>query len=125
MAIKPKIAIIEDDLAIADMYRFKLQQNGYEIRIAHDGIEGLQLIKAYRPLLILLDLMMPRMTGEAVLEELRKAKWGSTIRVIILTNVSKDEAPSNLRLLNVDRYIVKAHYTATQVVTLVEEVLDK
>lgn len=63
------------------------------------------------------------MSGDTMLEKLRSTDWGSDIRVIILTNISKSEAPMGLRLLNVDRYIVKAHYTPSQVANIVEEVL--
>jgi hypothetical protein len=58
-----------------------------------------------------------------MLEKLRATDWGSSIRVIILTNLSKDEAPHKLRFLNVDRYIVKAHFTPAQVLSTINEVL--
>ena len=118
-----KVAIIEDEASIAEMYRFKLEQGGYEVRSALDGKAGLALVEAFRPALILLDLMMPEMTGDEMLEKMRATDWGSDIKVIVLTNISKDEAPSKLRFLGVERYIVKAHYTPAQVVALVTEVL--
>jgi two-component system, response regulator len=121
--MKPKIAIIEDDVIIAEMYQFKLQQTGYDVKVALNGKLGLDMVAHFHPDLLLLDLMMPEMTGDEVLEKIRAEEWGSDIRVVILTNISKDEAPSKLRLLNVDRYIVKAHYTPAQVVQLVGEVL--
>lgn len=119
-----KIAIVEDDYTIASMYSFKLRTRGYHVAIAPDGQEGLVLAKTFAPHLILLDLMMPNMTGSEMLERLRQTDWGAKIRVIVLTNISKDEAPHRLRLLNVDRYIVKAHHTPGQVVDIVEEVLN-
>jgi DNA-binding response OmpR family regulator len=122
--MKQKIAIIEDEASIAEMYRFKLEQGDYEVRCAFDGKEGFKLVEAFQPTLILLDLMMPEMTGEELLEKIRAADWGSSIKVIVLTNISKDEAPSKLRFLGVDRYVVKAHYTPAQVVALVAEVLN-
>ncbi|HVX23746.1 MAG TPA: response regulator [Candidatus Saccharimonadales bacterium] len=122
---KQKIAIIEDDIAIAEMYLFKLRQSGYDVKTAHNGSEGLELLTDFRPDLVLLDLMMPVMTGDELLEQVRTTTWGSQLRVIILTNISKDEAPSKLRFLHVDRYIVKAHYTPAQVVKIVEEVLSQ
>ena len=67
---------------------------------------------------------MPVKNGEDMLEELRQFDWGKDIKVIILTNISKDEAPQKLRLLNVDRYVVKAHYTPKQVVDIVKEVIE-
>jgi len=124
MPARYKIAIIEDDYTIASMYEFKLQTCGFHVAMAPDGQAGLILTETYQPDLILLDLMMPNMKGDELLERLRKTDWGAKIRVIILTNLSKDEAPHGLRLLNVDRYIVKAHYTPSQVVDVVREVLD-
>lgn len=121
--MKPKILIIEDEPAIAGMYQFKLQKNGYEVRCAYNGEEGLEQAEKFHPALILLDLRMPVMAGDEMLQKLRATDWGSGIRVVILTNISKAEAPSSLRLLHVDRYIVKAHYTPAQVARVVDEVL--
>ena len=118
-----KICIIEDDPAIQLMYRMKLEHEGYEVRLASNGFEGLKIVKAFLPELILLDLRMPIMDGAEMLEKLRATSWGSNIHVIILTNISKAEAPQNLRFLAVDRYVVKAHYTPTQVVAIIREVL--
>lgn len=118
-----KILIIEDEVAIASMYQFKLDQSGYEIECAYDGASGLKIAEEFMPNLILLDLRMPVMTGEDMLEKLRQTDWGSSMRVIVLTNISKDEAPSKLRFLNVDRYVVKAHHTPSQIVEIVQEVL--
>jgi DNA-binding response OmpR family regulator len=120
---KYKIVVVEDDVSICEMYKFKLDMEGFDVAVAHDGEEGLKLIKEFAPDLILLDLRMPVMSGDKMLEELRSHKWGSEIRVIILTNISKDEAPHNLRLLNIDRYIVKAHHTPKQVIEMIQEIL--
>jgi DNA-binding response OmpR family regulator len=118
-----KIAVIEDDVPIKDLYVFKLNKEGFDVQSAEDGDQGLELIKTFKPDLILLDLLMPIKNGEDMLEELRQFDWAKDIRVIVLTNISKDEAPSKLRLLNVDRYIVKAHYTPQQIVDIVRQVL--
>jgi DNA-binding response OmpR family regulator len=118
-----KIAIVEDDLAIASMYEFKLKKSGFKVAVANDGKQGLTLVGSFLPDLILLDLLLPEMNGHEVLEKIRASDWGASIRVIVLTNLSKDEAPHGLRLLNVDRYIVKAHCTPAQVVEIVREVL--
>lgn len=121
----PSILIVEDEASIASMYQFKLQKEGYKVRCAYNGEEGLKLAEKHRPDLILLDLRMPLMDGEEMLQKLRAAAWGSNIRVVILTNISKSEAPSSLRFLHVDRYVVKAHHTPSEVVKIVEEILSK
>jgi DNA-binding response OmpR family regulator len=117
------IAVIEDDPAICEMYSTKLELSGFTVRAASNGAHGLELAKTTRPSLILLDLLMPEMGGEEMLRRLREESWGADIRVIILTNISRNEAPHALRFLSVDRYVVKAHYTPAQVVEVVKEVL--
>lgn len=118
-----RIAIVEDDKSIAQMYKFKLEAAGFKTHVAHDGEAGLVVIKEHVPDLILLDLRMPVMSGDEMLEKLRQTDWGASIRVIILTNISRDEAPRSLGVLNVDRYIVKAHHTPQQVLNTINEVL--
>ena len=120
---KPHILIVEDETAIAQMYQFKLEQEGFLITLANNGQEGLEAIDISKPDLILLDLRMPVMSGDEMLEELRSRQDGFAIKVIVLTNISKDEAPPRLRFLDVDRYIVKAHHTPKQVVDVIREVL--
>lgn len=117
------IVIVEDDRSIAEMYKAKLELDGFGVFTAADGKKGLELIEAKKPDLVLLDIRMPVMSGDEMLAKLRAEEWGASIRVIVLTNLSKDEAPSVLRFLNVDRYIVKAHYTPLQISQVVREVL--
>lgn len=118
-----RILIVEDDEAIRHLYDLKLQKEGYQTRSAVNGLLGLRTAKEFKPDLILLDLRMPVMSGDEMLLKLRESEWGSDIRVIILTNISKTEAPHSLRFLHVDRYIVKVHTTPAQVVEMVNETL--
>ncbi|HUC89544.1 MAG TPA: response regulator [Patescibacteria group bacterium] len=120
-----KAAIIEDDSDLQYLYRSKLKREGFDVRSASNGQEGLQLVEEWQPDIILLDVIMPIMSGTEVLARIRAEDWGSNVRVIILTNISKDEAPASLRFLHVDRYIVKAHHTPSQVVNIVQEVLSE
>jgi DNA-binding response OmpR family regulator len=124
MSTSAKICVIEDDRAIAAMYQFKLEQAHYIVSVAYNGAEGLALIEKQKPDLILLDIKMPVMSGDEMLVKLRATDFGSTVKVIILTNISKDEAPPKLRFLNVNGYVVKAHYTPSQIVDMVESVLN-
>jgi DNA-binding response OmpR family regulator len=123
MSDTPKIAVVEDDPSIREMYLLKLGLSGFTVEGAANGVEGLALAETFRPDLILLDLLMPEMNGDEMLQQLRSQEWGADMRVVVLTNISRNEAPPVLRFLGVDRYIVKAHYTPTQVVEIVKEVL--
>ena len=120
-----KIAIIEDEAAIRRMYALKLRFSNYEICEAADGEEGLKIIDAHKPDLVLLDLRMPRMSGDEMLRELRNSDWGENIPVIILTNISKDEAPRTLWHLGISDFIIKANSTPQKVLEAVERVLAK
>src|SRR5690606_19970318 len=118
-----KVALIEDDQNIQNMYKFKLELEGFSVATALNGQEGLKVTESFMPDVILLDLSMPVMTGDEMLTQLRQHDWGGDMRVIVLTNISKNEAPQSLRFLNVDRYIVKAHSTPAQIVEVIEDVL--
>lgn len=118
-----KAIVVEDDSDLLFLYKYKLEHGGFEVVTATNGQEGLDVIQKHQPDIILLDLLMPVMGGPEMLARLRSTEWGSDIRVVVLTNISKDEAPPALRFLNVDRYVVKAHHTPAQVVGIAHEVL--
>ncbi|MFA5003768.1 MAG: response regulator [Candidatus Saccharimonadales bacterium] len=115
-----KVAIIEDDQAISQMYRIKFEAEGYEVDTAENGKIGLELAEHMRPDIILLDLMMPEMNGDEMLEKLRQTSWGKDIKVIILTNMGEQEAPSVIKQMGVQRFIVKADMTPRQVAEMVK-----
>ena len=119
----PKIAIVEDDAAISQMYRIKFEAENYTVETADNGKLGLELIEKMMPDIILLDLMMPEMNGDEMLTLLRKTDWGKDIKVIILTNMGESEAPDTLKELGVSAFIVKANMTPRQVAELVKNQL--
>ena len=119
-----KIAIIEDDQAISQMYRFKFEAEGYSVETAENGKLGLGLAEAMKPDIILLDLMMPEMNGDEMLEKMRATDWGKDIKVIVLTNKGEQEIPEKVRQLNVQAVILKADMTPRQVAELVKKQLS-
>lgn len=118
-----KIAIIEDDQAISQMYRFKFEAEGYNVETAENGRLGLELAGSMKPDIILLDLMMPEMTGDEMLEKLRATDWGKRVKVIILTNVGEQEIPEKVKQLGVSGVILKANMTPRQVAEKVKKLL--
>ena len=119
----PKIAIIEDDQAISQMYRFKFEAENYKVNTAENGKLGLELIEQMRPDIILLDIMMPEMTGDEMLIKLRLEPWGKDIKVIILTNKGEQEIPESIKALNVSAVVLKSDMTPRQVAELVKRQL--
>jgi DNA-binding response OmpR family regulator len=118
-----KVAIVEDDQAIAQMYRFKFEGDGYTVDTAENGVLGLKLAESMKPDIILLDLMMPQMTGDEMLEKLRATDWGKDIKVIILTNMGEQEIPTKVKELGVSGVILKADMTPRQVAEIVKKQL--
>jgi|SRR5581483_61142 len=120
-----RVLIVEDDRDIQYLYKLKLEHEGFDVAVASDGKEGLVLAETFSPHLMLVDLLMPAMSGTEMLTAIREHTWGGDIRVLILTNISRDEAPQALRFLHVDRYIVKAHSTPAQIVESIWDVLGR
>ena len=120
-----KIAIIEDDPAISQMYRMKLEAEGFSVQLANNGTRGVSLVDDYQPDIILLDLAMPEMNGEEALKLIRSRDKSKDTPVIILTNLGEEEAPKTLRSLGIHSYIVKANFTPREVVAQVKDALGQ
>lgn len=120
-----KIAIIEDDATISQMYRMKFEADGFDVRLASNGAIGVALVESFRPDVILLDIQMPEMDGAEALRRIRSHAWGKTIPVIVLTNLGEEEAPREMRSLGIQGYIVKANLTPRQVVAQVKAITAK
>ncbi len=118
-----KIAIIEDDPTISQMYRMKFESDGFEVRLAANGQIGVEVVEKFQPDIILLDLQMPEMNGTEALRHIRSKDWGKTIPVIVLTNLGEEEAPREIKELGVHSYIVKANLTPRQVVEQVKSAI--
>ncbi len=118
-----KIAIIEDDAVISQMYRMKFEADGFEVQLANNGKRGVAMVEDFNPDIMLLDIQMPEMSGDEALAEIRKHDWGKEIPVIILTNLGEEESPKSLRNLGIHSYIVKAELTPRQVVQQVKTAL--
>ncbi len=118
-----KIAIIEDDAVISQMYRMKFEADGLDVQVADNGRTGVEMVQTFAPDLLLLDLQMPEMSGDEALHKIRSQPWGTSIPVIILTNTGIEESPKSLKELDIHSYIVKAELTPSQVVARAKEAL--
>ena len=120
-----RIAIIEDDPTISQMYRMKFEADGFDVRMAGNGKIGVDLVKSFKPDIILLDIQMPEMDGAEALKLIREHKDSKDTPVIILTNLGEEEAPSEMRSLGISSYIVKANNTPRQVVAHVKNTIGQ
>lgn len=118
-----KIVIVEDDQMLAEIYQTRMQLAGHDCHVANDGLAGLALIRNIAPDLVLLDLMLPHLSGDQVLTQMRQHDWGKDIKVIILTNISEAEAPEGMEKLGFERYIVKANISNDELDKIVTETL--
>lgn len=123
-ANKHKIQIIEDDPFLLSMYVAKLEANGFEVLSEETGEEGLVLMKKEKPELLLLDILLPGKDGFEVMEEMRKDESTKGIPVILLTNLGqRKDVEKGMELGAVD-YLIKAHFTPTEVISKINRVLE-
>lgn len=119
ITLMTKIAIIEDDAVIAQMYQMKFELDGFEVEISNNGKDGLEMIEKQAPDLLLLDLKIPSLDGISILEKLRSGRF-KNLPVILLTNSDRTEIPIDIDKFEITNYIVKANLTPRQVVEKVK-----
>ena len=121
---KRKILLVEDDPFLLSMYATKFELEGFEVVSADDGEKGLALALEAKPDIILLDILMPKMNGFEVLQELKADDRTRDIPVILLTNLNqKEEVERALELGAVD-YLIKAHFMPSEVVAKIKKVIE-
>ena len=113
---KKKILLVEDDTALASVYRARLELEGFDIREVHNGEDALSATIEYKPDLILLDAMMPKISGFDVLDILRNTPDTTNMRVIMLTALSQPKDKERAQQLGVDDYLVKSQVVIGDVV---------
>ena len=118
-----KIVIVEDDPALSDIYKTRLEMLGYKCTVASDGIAALYFIHQEIPDLVLLDLMVPDIAGDQILERMRASAWGKHIPVLIISNLNEGDAPAGLRDMGIIDYIVKANMSDDQIDQVVNHIL--
>lgn len=116
MDIKKKILLVEDDIALAAVYKSRLELEGFEIREVNNGEDALSAAIEFKPDLILLDAMMPKISGFDVLDILRNTPDTTNIRVIMLTALSQPKDKERAEALGVDDYLVKSQVVIGDVV---------
>lgn len=122
---KAKILLIEDDTFLVEMYTTKFELEGFSVISAEDGQKGLDMVKKENPNIILLDILMPKMDGFAVLDALKKDKETADIPVVLLTNLGQKEDVKKGFEKGAVGYLIKAHFMPSEVVEKIKKILKE
>lgn len=121
---KKRILLIEDDPFLSEIYVTKFEEGGFLVDVLENGILGIDVIKEKRPSIILLDIVMPKMDGFELLRMIKGDAESVRIPVVILSNLGEQENVERGLALGAVAYLVKAHYTPTEVVMKIKQILD-
>jgi DNA-binding response OmpR family regulator len=120
MDTKKKLLLVEDDVALSAVYKSRMELEGFEIREVNNGELALAAALEFKPDLILLDAMMPKISGFDVLDILRNTPETANIRIIMLTALSQPKDKERAEKLGVDDYLVKSQVVIGDVVERVK-----
>jgi two-component system phosphate regulon response regulator PhoB len=111
-----RILLVEDDDALASVYLVRLQAEGFDVRRVSNGEDALAAAISYRPDLVLLDVMMPKVSGFDVLDILRNTPETANLKIVMLTALSQESDKQRATALGVDDYLVKSQVVITDVI---------
>lgn len=115
-----RVLFVEDDPAVAEMYKLKLELDGYAVEVAGDGVQAVQMATGSPPDIIFLDIRLPKMDGLAVLEKLRDIENTKQVPVVILSNYSERELVERGLKLGALEYLIKSQTTPAKLAGGVE-----
>jgi DNA-binding response OmpR family regulator len=123
MAEKIHVLLVEDDVFLSGIYQKKFEMEGYKVSLADNGEKALLEVKKKKPDIVMLDILLPKLDGFAVLSKLKADPEVKDIPVILLTNLGqKDDVEKGLQMGASD-YLIKAHFKPSEVVDKIKQVL--
>jgi DNA-binding response OmpR family regulator len=120
---KKTILLVEDDSFVSDIYQTKISSEGFDMMVAENGLEAIKKLEEKTPDLILLDIVMPYMDGIETLKRIKAEEKWKKIPVILLTNLSEKEKIEEALGLGASDYLIKSHFTPSEVIAKVNMVL--
>ena len=120
-----RILLVEDDDALASVYITRLQAEGFDVRRVSNGEDALATALSYNPNLVLLDVMMPKVSGFDVLDILRNTPETRNLKIVMLTALSQDSDKARAKSLGVDDYLIKSQVVIADVVDRIKQHLSE
>jgi len=117
------VLLVEDDQLLIKMYETKFKSEGFNVLIASDGEDGFNAAVNSKPDVILLDMMMPKLSGTEVLAKLKATEGTKDIPVLVFSNLSQEDEANKVIQMGAKEYLVKANLTPTEVVAKVKQYL--
>lgn len=117
------LLLVEDDALLTRLYQKRFTKDGHTVITARDGEEGLELIGKEQPDLVLLDIMMPKLSGLEMLERIKANPETRSVPVVVLTNLAGEEEQARAFELGAVAYIVKSSHDPVQIAAKVHEIL--
>jgi len=117
------ILLVEDDPFIVDIYKTKFREAGFSVEVAFSGGECLKKLKEKKPDLLLLDLCLPEVEGWEIIKTVKKSESLKNLPIIILSNLSQKQEVDKAINLGAERYLIKAHYTPSEVIEEIKSIL--
>lgn len=118
-----KILIVEDEIILLEAYEMVLRSVGYDVTLAHDGKEALEITQDLEPDLILLDLRMPKMSGIEFLQHYQKTANHPEVKIVVFSNLDADNEIQEAYELGAEKYVLKAWASPRELTKMVKDML--
>ncbi len=117
------ILLVEDDPFLIDIYTTKLEESGFSVEVANDGEVALRKARENKPDLVILDIVLPQIDGWEILRRIKSEPEFKNLKVIILSNLGQKEEVEKGIKLGAAKYLIKAHYTPSQVIKEIKKII--
>jgi len=123
---KAKVLLVEDDPMVVRMYERKLKKDGFKVALAYNGEKGLAALQQDRPDIVLLDIMMPKVSGLDMLKAVKADPQYKDLPIVMLTNLGdRAEDVDRCKAMGAEDYWVKANMTLEQIIEGIKKILSK
>ena len=120
-----KVLLVEDDPMLQDIYLTKFKEVGFDVSLASDGEKVIPQLQRTKPDLMLLDIVLPLKDGWQVLSEVRKDPRWDSVKIVVLSNIGEAQDVEKGFAMGANLYLIKAHFTPSQVVQEINKLLTK